>query len=173
MAEGVSKDWGTRYRQYFAGVACLDHVDGTSDELAVITNVLVWLGVALGSLLILRLVEKPRLLDLLWLASVVAYAGLMKRTLLPIALVFALIGIVVAVKDRRTFLRQARRPTAIVLLAAGIALGGVALGTERIVGNVVRYGTVTPSCSQVQGEVACQNFWWNIRERELAKRTPG
>lgn len=139
---------------------------------AVNNDVLVWLGVATGLLLSLRLWEKPRVLDLLWLVSLVSYAGLAKRTLLPIAAAFALVGIVAVICYWRQFWRELRRPTLVIVVAAVLALTGLGLSAERIGGNVLRYGNVAPSCNDVQGEAACHGFWWNMRERELARRAP-
>ena len=47
---------------------------------------------------------------------------------------------------------------------------GASCKTERVGGNVVRYGSVAPSCEQVQGEAACYNFWASARARELARQ---
>lgn len=140
---------------------------------AVINNdVLVWLGVALGMTLVVRLYEKPRLLDLLWLASLVSYGGLVKRTLLPIGLVFAAVGLVLALRQWRKLLGELRKPTLAVVAAGLIMLGGVGLSAERVGGNVLQYGHISVTCDEVHGEAACYDFWWNIRERWLAQREP-
>jgi hypothetical protein len=140
---------------------------------AVNNDVLIWLGVALGLLLIVRLWQERRLVDLLWLAALVAYVGLAKRTLLPVAAVFVLIGLWFAVRYAGHFWRELRHPTVAVVVALVVLLVGVGLSVERIGVNVLRYGGATPSCNDVQGEQACSGFWWNMRERELARQPRG
>ena len=156
----------------WAAVVALAIASGLSMVLlmsAVVNNdVLVWLGVALGMLLLVRLAEKPRLVDLLWLMALVAYGGICKRTLLPISLVFALVGMALAARRWRSLFIEARRPSKAVIIAGIFVLIGVGLSAERIGGNVLRYGHANPTCAEVQGEEACYNFWANIREREMA-----
>jgi len=140
---------------------------------AINNDVLVWLGLVLGLALLVRLTEKPRLVDLVWLACLVSYGGLVKRTLLPIGLVFALVGILVAARRWRTVLEQFRKPTPVLLIAGVLFAIGLGLAVERIGGNIVNYGHITPTCAEVQGEEACYDFWANIRERELAATPRG
>lgn len=135
-------------------------------------DVLVWLGVALGLLLIVRLAEKPRLTDLLWLACLVSYGGLVKRTLLPIGLVLAVVGLGAATRRWRALSAQLRAPSRALIIPCVVLIVGLGLAAERIGGNVLSYGHVVPTCAEVQGEAACYDFWANIRERELAKRPP-
>ncbi len=135
-------------------------------------DVLVWLMFAVGLLLLLRLAERPRALDMIWLASLVTYGGLVKRTLLPIGLVFAVAGIVFVSKRWKPIAIELRRPKWSIVIALTILILGFGLVTERIGGNLLRYGRVDPTCSEIKGEDACEVFWWNIREKNLATLPP-
>lgn len=137
---------------------------------AINNDVFVWLGVALGLLLIVRLAQTPKLIDVVWLACLVSYGGLIKRTLLPIGLVFAVVGMAIVVRKWRVILTQLKSANVALVLPCVLLVLGLGLAAERIGGNVLQYGHVVPTCAEVQGESACYDFWANIRERELAKR---
>lgn len=139
---------------------------------AVNNDVLVWLGAALGLLLLLRLWERPSVQDLLWLAVLALIGGLIKRTLLPLGLVFGIIGLVVLVCYFGTLWRQLKRFNWQIGVALILLVVSAGLFTERVGGNLLMYHTPTPSCDQVQGEAACAIFWGDIRARNLAQQTP-
>jgi hypothetical protein len=139
---------------------------------AVNNDALVWLGTALGLLLLVRLWKQPGALDLLWLASLSIAGGLVKRTFLPLGLAFGIFGLVILVRHSRIMMAELRRFNWGLALASVVLVLSVGLFTERIVGNQVRYGHIVASCEEVQGEAVCYNFWANVRARTLAARPP-
>lgn len=139
---------------------------------AINNDSLVWLGTALGMLLLLRLWKKPTALDMLWLTNLSILGGLFKRTLLPICMSFALLGFVVLVRRFAILRSDFNRVNWKICVAIVVLFIGVGLFTERIGGNIVRYGGITPSCEQVQGVTACDPFWPNVRKRTLAELPP-
>jgi hypothetical protein len=136
---------------------------------AINNDVMVWLGMGLGLLLILRLSEKPTLLDMVWLLALCCLGGLVKRTLLPFCLGFGIWGLVIAVRHWRMLAGQIRSLKWQFAVAAIVAIVGLGLFVERVGGNLVRYGSVQVSCEQVDGEAACFGFWTNVRARSLAQ----
>jgi hypothetical protein len=139
---------------------------------AVNNDAVVWLGLALSLLLLVRLWQRPKALDLLWLANVLVLGSLVKRTFLPLGLVFGVLGLIIFARHSRVILAGFRR----VNWQLGVALIVLVLGTglfaERIGGNLLHYGKIVVSCDEVQGEKACYNFWVNVRARYLAQRQP-
>ena len=160
----------------WANVAALAVASGLAMVLmvsgAINNDAFVWLALALGMSLIVRLYQKTRLVDLLWLGSLVAYGGLTKRTFLPIGVVLGVVGFILALRHWRHLMTELRRPTAGLVVALLVLFGGLVLGAERIGGNIIKYGHITPTCDEVRGEAACEVFWWNIRESYLAQREP-
>lgn len=139
---------------------------------AINNDALVWLGLALGLWLLVRLWERPTATDLIWLFALAVSGGLVKRTLLPLGLMFGVVGLVVLVRNFRLIVSQLRRFNWQIALAIIVLLIGMGLFAERVGGNIVRYGGITVTCEQVQGEAACYNFWGNIRARYLATLPP-
>ena len=135
---------------------------------AINNDVMVWLGMGLGLLLILRLSEKAGLLDMVWLLALCCLGGLVKRTLLPFCLLFGIWGLLIGLRHWRVLVAQIRPLKWPLLAVAIVAIVGLGLFTERVGGNLVRYGSVQVSCEQVDGESACYNFWTNVRARSLA-----
>jgi len=139
---------------------------------AVNNDAMVWLGSALGLLLLVRLWERPTAQDFGLLIALSLFGGLVKRTLLPLGLVFVLCAGVVLLRQWRTLFRDARRHLGRTMCILLLILVGLGLFAERVGGNIVRYGTITPTCAQVQGAAACSGFWANIRAETLAQWTP-
>jgi hypothetical protein len=139
---------------------------------AVNNDTLVWLAMSLGVLLLVRLWKKPTALDLMWLINLSLLGGLVKRTFLPLGMVFGLIGLAILLRHRQELWSELKRFNWHFAAALIVLIVGVGLFTERIGGNIVRYGKVVPTCEQVRGEAACYNFWVNVRARDLAKRAP-
>ena len=140
---------------------------------AVNNDVFVWLGTALGSLLVVRLWQKPTLTTFLWTASVTAIGGLFKRDLFVVGALFAVLAIVIVVRQRKAFFASVTQRPHWQLIVAGIVfLIGIGLFAERVGVNLVEYGSVTPSCNIVQGEQACSVFWGNQRDIDLATKDP-
>jgi hypothetical protein len=141
-------------------------------SVAINNDVLVWLGMALGLWLLVRLWRQPTATDLVWLFTLSVAGGLVKRTLLPLGLAFGVIGLVVLVRNVHTIVNGLRQWNWHLVLAIAVLLVSIGLFTERIGGNIVRYGSITVTCEQVHGEAACYNFWANIRSRYLATLPP-
>lgn len=164
---GVS--WGA----ITAGLAVLTNLPMVLMMSSAINNdVLVWLGMALGLWLLVRLRERPAATDLAWLIALVLLGGLVKRNLLPVCLLLGLAALWIGLRHYRMFWAELRSPRRQLLLALVVVVIGFGLFAERVGGNIVRYGNITVSCEQVQGEAACYNFWANVRARDLAKRPP-
>lgn len=140
---------------------------------AVNNDTLVWLGVTAGVLLLLRLWQSPRLIDVILLLNLAVAGGLVKRTLLPIGLVFGILAVLLLWKHRHFFAERLRKGVGWkLLLAGGLLVLSTGLATERIGGNVLVYGDVAPECNEVQGEAACKNYWSNVRRNRLAAEVP-
>jgi len=139
---------------------------------AVNNDVLVWLGAVLGFLLLVRLWKQPTTLDLAWLLGLSLVGGLVKRTLLPLGLVFGILGLVVFARRTRTILAGFKRFNWQLGVACVVIVLGSVLFAERVGGNLVRYHSITPSCAKVQGDAACYGFWANVRARTLAQLPP-
>ena len=139
---------------------------------AVNNDTLVWLGMATGLLLLLRLWERVQVMDLLWLSTIIVYGGLVKRTLLPFSLVFGVFGLVVLLRHLKAARQDLRQWNWRMVLLGLVVLLGIGLFTERVGGNIIQYGHITVKCEEVHGEAACYNFWANIRARDIAKRAP-
>jgi len=139
---------------------------------AVNNDVMVWLGMSLGLLLVLRLMEDPLPTDLLWLFALCCLGGLTKRTLLPVCLVFGISGLTIAIKQWRLLVQRLKSPKRYFVVALVIAVLGLGLFAERVGGNIVRYKSVQVTCEQVDGTAACYNFWTNVRARSLASLPP-
>jgi hypothetical protein len=138
---------------------------------AVNNDVMVWLLTTVATLLFLRIWRQPILLDVVLLANVFAFGGLVKRTLLPLGVFFALATIVVVIRKWKIFKASFTFGPQFVA-AAVLLLLGIGLMTERIGGNLYQYGAISPSCNQVQGEEACAGFWLNARTRWIEKGSP-
>ncbi|HSX07155.1 MAG TPA: hypothetical protein VLG92_05545 [Candidatus Saccharimonadia bacterium] len=139
---------------------------------AINNDVLVWLGLALGLLLILRLAEDPLPTDVLWLLALCCLGGLAKRTLLPVCVVFGVSGLIIVGRYWRILLDRLRSPKRYFIVALLVAVIGAGLFVERIGGNVVHYKSVQVSCEQVDGPAACDVFWTNVRAHTLAELPP-
>jgi len=141
---------------------------------AVNNDVLVWLGMSLGLLLILRLATDPLPTDTLWLLALCCLGGLAKRTLLPMCVVFGLSGVVIVWRHRRVLLDRLRSSSRRYYFAAAliVAILGVGLFAQRVGGNIAHYKSVQVTCEQVDGPVACYDFWTNVRARSLAELPP-
>lgn len=139
---------------------------------AVNNDVLVWLGTAIGLLLILRLWQQPRFIDLVWLINLSIVGGLVKRTFLPLGMVFGVIGLLVLIKHYRHIMSGVRWRSVPVVLTLFVLVVSTGLFVERVGGNVTRYGHIVVACEEVHGEAACSNFWDNIRKRNLAMQAP-
>lgn len=139
---------------------------------AVNNDVMVWLGAALGLLLMLRLWDRPNARDVLWLLVLAVAGGLFKRTLLPLGLVFGIFALVIVWRHFPVLFKQFRRFDWKLAVAALLLLISVGLFAERVGGNIVQYRTPTPSCDRVQGPDACSVFWGDIRAAGLVHKTP-
>lgn len=135
---------------------------------AINNDVYVWLALGLSSVLVVRLMERARVFEVLLLANLVIYAGLVKRTFLPLALVFGLFLVYIIIKNRQKLLPQWNNQDWRLWISAIVLMAGVGLFTERIGGNIVRYGSVQVECEAVHGKKACDVFWANDRAKKLA-----
>ncbi len=143
---------------------------------AVNNDTLVWLGMMVGLWLLLEIWERPRVPQVLGLLLLLSYGGLVKRTLLPIAVAILGVAAVLIWQKRQMFWgelkRAVKRPTPLIIVLALLVMLGAGLSTERIGGNLLTYNKIVPTCEDVQGEEACYGFWASIRARELAARPP-
>ncbi len=139
---------------------------------AVNNDVSVWLITVVGIWLVLRIWRQPQLLDVLWLLSLSAFGGLIKRTLFPIMLVMALSAVVLVVRKWKTFRKSFSRIDWRLIVAGIILILGIGLFAERVGGNILQYHTITPNCEQVQSEKDCEVFWQNARGRWIASGAP-
>ena len=128
----------------------------------------VWLGVALAMLLLLRLWEKPSWPDLLLLAEIIVVGGLVKRTMLPFNIIFAVLGLIIFLRAYRSLVRWPRHIDWRIVAVVVVLLVSTGLAVERIGGNLLRYHNPSPSCEQVQGVAPCSVFWANVRSRNQA-----
>jgi len=135
---------------------------------AVNNDVMVWLGVSLGILFLLRLKERANLTDLLSLALVIIWGGLFKRDLLPMSLLFGLLALFLIVRHWKVYAGTLKKIRPLSYLLIVLLILGSALFVERIIGNIHDYGTVTPTCEQVQGGESCSVFWASLRAQQLA-----
>ncbi len=138
---------------------------------AINNDALVWLGFSLALLLLVRLWQKPSVVDLLWLANIAIFGGLLKRTLLPFGMLFAVLGIIIVLRHLPEFRRQVKRVSWQhwnVVFAGVLVIIGLALFSERVVYNIAEYHSIAPSCESVHGDAACYDFWANVRARYLA-----
>lgn len=139
---------------------------------AVNNDVLVWLGTAIGLLLILRLWQQPRFIDLVWLINLSIVGGLVKRTFLPLGMVLGVISLLVLIRHYRHVMSSVRWRSVPVVLTLLVLVVSTGLFVERVGGNVTRYGHIVVTCDEVHGEDACYDFWDNIRKRNLATQAP-
>ena len=139
---------------------------------AVNNDVLVWLGMSLGLLLVLRLIEDPSPADVLWLFALCCLGGLAKRTLLPACFIFGVTGLIIVMRCWRSLLEKLKGTSSkrYFIVALIIAVLGLGLFTERVGGNLIKYHSVQVTCEQVDGTAACYNFWTNIRARSLLEQ---
>ncbi len=138
---------------------------------AVNNDVMVWLLTMIAVLLLLRLWRQPMLIDVLLLVNVFAFGGLVKRTLLPLAVLFAVASIIIVIKKWQTF-KKSFVFTPRLVIASVLLVLGVGLVAERIGGNLYHYQAISPSCERVQGKEACADFWLNARTRWIEKGSP-
>lgn len=132
----------------------------------------VWLISSLGILMILRLWDKALLQDLLWLVILVASGSIVKRTFLPLAVVFALFGIFIVFKNYKNLLKQFKKPNwKLVLLTLGAVIS-IGFFTERIIGNLVEYKNIDLKCEQVHTDEQCRGHWLYERTRWLEDSKP-
>ena len=139
---------------------------------AVNNDVFVWLGYAVSLLLVLRLWGRPRLLDAILLINVVIAGGLIKRTLLPLGFILVLLAAALIYRKWADFKSSFKKIDWRLILAGVFLLIVSALFIERVGGNLYRYGEVSPTCEQVQGEKACEVFWANSRKKWLDAGAP-
>lgn len=139
---------------------------------AINNDILVWLGIMLGLLLLLQLWEELSIVKLFWLMALTLAGCLVKVDLIPVGLFFGLEALILIIKNFKALLLQLKRlkrPGYIALIVFIVSFG---LFTERIGGNIARYHSITPTCEQVQGEEACYDFWINVRARGLKALPP-
>lgn len=134
---------------------------------AVNADVLVWLGTVSGIYLMLRIWKYHQPSDVLFLLIVAIYGGIIKRTLFPICLIFGVTALVMVARywhdlKSKVRLRSWRQIVLIVLLVIGVGLF-----VERVGGNLYQYHTVSPSCTQVQGDGPCSVYWLHNRKTAL------
>lgn len=139
---------------------------------AINNDAAVWLGTTIGALLIVRIWEKPKLLDVLLLLNLVAFGGLIKRTLLPVVVMLAIVGLGLVVKHRQVLRKQCRKLTPTIVLAGIFFVVGSGLFLERVGGNVVKYKAIIPSCQAVQGVDACRGTWQAKRQAWIDSGAP-
>ena len=138
---------------------------------AVNNDVFVWLGYILLLLLVLRLWQKPTATDVLWLLTLAAAGGLVKRTMLPVGVIIVVVAAVLVAKKWKTFKSTLTFDWRLIIAAVALLVSSI-LFVERVGGNLYEYGKVTPSCEQVQGEDACSIFWSNKRKKWLDAGSP-
>lgn len=139
---------------------------------AINNDVTVWLGCVLGILLVLNISKQPRVVDVLLLLNIITVGGLLKRTFFPIAMILFLAGLYFIVKRWNAFtgsLKKFNWQSAALTILLVIGLG---LFIERVGGNIVHYGTMTPSCQQVQGDEACRVMWQERRNQWIMAGAP-
>jgi hypothetical protein len=139
---------------------------------AVNNDVLVWLGMLLGIFLLLRLWQEPTVLDFLWLIALSIVGGLVKRTLLPLGILFTFLAIIVLVQHFYAIMAQLKQFDWRICLAITIIILGSGLFVERVGGNIIHYHALTPSCEQVNDPDICSVFWPHIRAKTLAEQKP-
>jgi len=139
---------------------------------AVNNDVAVWLITVTGIWLTLRIWQRPQLLDVLWLLSLSAVGGLIKRTLFPIMLIIALLAVVLVVRKWQVFRKSLSTIDWKLIVAGCFLVVSVGLFIERVGGNIVRYHAITPKCEQVQGKQACSIFWQSSRRRWIDAGAP-
>lgn len=134
---------------------------------AINNDTLVWLGSAVGALLVVRLWQQPRPLDAVLLLGIITYGGLVKRTMFPVALALGLLLVAVVIRQWPKLRKQLKRLEWRVVIGLVLVVLGIGLLAERVGGNIYQYGTITPSCEKVQGEQACKVFWASARAEWL------
>ena len=138
---------------------------------AVNNDVLVWLAVIASTLLLIKLWQDQKAKYALLLLLISVYGGLTKRTLLPVAFVVGLITLVTVINKWPVIRSKIKWPDWRLITAGALLLVGVGLFVERVGGNIYQYGTVTPTCEEVQGEEACKVFWSSVRKEWLNDAT--
>lgn len=139
---------------------------------AVNNDVLVWLGTVAGIYFLMRLWKEPRPNDVLVLLLISIYGGIIKRTLFPICLIFGVATLVMIWKYWQQLRAKINWRDWRFIVLGVLLLVGIGLFTERVGGNIARYHTITPSCTQVQGAEACKIFWQYQRKIDLASDSP-
>lgn len=131
---------------------------------AVNNDALVWFGTCAGVLLLLRFWRSAQWIDALLLLNIIAVGGLVKRTLLPVLAVFAILLVFLVIRKWSQFRSTIQwRDWRVIVLLVTLAIGSM-LFIERAGGNLIEYHSMTPSCEAVQGDTACRVFWANERK---------
>lgn len=139
---------------------------------AVNNDVFVWLGCVALLLLLMRMWQRPNNVDALLMMNIIVAGGLVKRTLLPVCFVFGVLLILLLWKKWSIFKKQLTKiDWKIVVLVIGLIIS-TGLFIERAGGNLYRYGTINPTCEQVQGEGPCQAFWGSKRKAWIDSGAP-
>lgn len=139
---------------------------------AINNDVTVWLGCVAGALLVLNIWKQPRLIDVLLLLNIIVVGGLLKRTFFPIAVILSVAGLYFVIRRWSVFVASLRKFNWQAAVLSILLVVGLGLFAERVGGNVVQYGSITPSCQRVQGEEACKVMWQEKRNRWIAAGAP-
>lgn len=104
--------------------------------------------------------------SLAWMVLISA-ACLVKFSVLPLALIMVVIWIVYIIKNKPEFsISQLNNRTSWVLLFMLIILLGFNFSIYGI--NIIRYGSLLPSCSDIYSEEICAVSTYAIRHQEMA-----
>ncbi|HEU0266372.1 MAG TPA: glycosyltransferase family 39 protein [Candidatus Saccharimonadaceae bacterium] len=139
---------------------------------AVNNDVTVWLGTIAGVYFLLRLWREHHPNDAMVLLIIAVFGGLVKRTLFPVCLIFGVTTIVMVVRYWPQLRAKIRRRDWRLIVLGVVFILGVGLFVERVGGNIVRYHTIVPTCTQVQGANACKVFWQYQRKLDIASDNP-
>lgn len=137
---------------------------------------LTWLATTLGAFLLVRLWQKLTAVDVLALTSVILFGAIIKKTFLPIAVLFGLVMLALVIYRRKAFAPEVKkafthwRPAVIILSI--VVLLGVGLNVERFGTNIIQYQQISVSCNKVHTHEQCLEHGVYRRNDRLTNDKP-
>jgi len=108
---------------------------------------------------------------LFFLAGIVTFGMVTKRTFMPIGFMIALVAAFKAFTTREALFKQLKKPDLYLFLSIGFFVIGFGLFTERVGLNLIKYQQIKPTCIELHTETECtQN---GVERRNLNIRQAG
>ena len=119
------------------------------------SDLLVWFLVASSLCVLVDFINNRSLKTLFFLAGIVTFGMVTKRTFMPIGFMIALAAAIKAFTLRETLFKQLKKPDVYLLLSIGFFVVGFGLFAERVGVNLIKYQQIKPTCMDLHTKDEC------------------